>query len=261
MESKPRTEAPARPYTFIDTVSGHSRTRGKVVSFRTPIIVALVVAAAALLPGAAVSGEMQKNRLAAQNELVATVGPNFTITLRTQAGQGVSQLDPGAYTITVSDRSIEHNFHLQGPGVNQSTLVETEGTVTWNVTFTDGRYTYVCDPHANQMRGSFTVGNVQPPPPPPLKRLTASVGPGFSISLKTTAGKRAARVAAGRYRITVRDRSANHNFHLVGPGVNKKTSVRFRGTRTWTVRFQKGKRYRFRCDPHAARMKGRLRAT
>jgi plastocyanin len=232
------------------------------VSFRIPIIVALVVAAAALLPGAAVSGATQQNGLVAQNELVATVGPNFTISLRTPTGQGVSHLDPGTYTITVNDRSIEHNFHLSGPGVNQSTLVETEGTVTWTVTFTDGRYTYVCDPHANQMRGSFTVGNVQPPPPPPaLKRLIASVGPGFTISLKSTAGRRMARVAAGRYRITVRDRSAAHNFHLTGPGVNKKTSVSFRGTRTWTVRFQKGKRYRFRCDPHAARMKGTLRAT
>ena len=34
---------------------------------------------------------------------------------------------------------------------------------------------------------------------------------------------------AGRYRIVVRDRSHLHNFHLTGPGVNKKTTVAFHG--------------------------------
>jgi hypothetical protein len=68
-------------------------------------------------------------------------------------------------------------------------------------------------------------------------------------------------MAAGTYRITVRDKSRLHNFHLRGAGVNKSTSVPFRGTRTWTVRLRKGKTYRFRCDPHASRMKGSLRAT
>jgi plastocyanin len=65
---------------------------------------------------------------------------------------------------------------------------------------------------------------------------------------------------AGRYRIVVRDRSAMHNFHLSGPGVNKRTAVGFRGTRTWTVRLRKG-RYRFVCDPHAAQMRGSFRVT
>ena len=59
---------------------------------------------------------------------------------------------PGTYTITVNDLSIEHNFHLTGPGVNQATTVETESTVTWTVTFTDGILRYVCDPHANHAR-------------------------------------------------------------------------------------------------------------
>ena len=96
-------------------------------------------------------------RRSLQNELVGTVGPGFTIAL-TRDGQP-AHLDPGTYTITVNDLSIEHNFHLTGPGVNQATTVETSSTVTWTVTFTDGTYRYVCDPHANIMRGSFTVGN------------------------------------------------------------------------------------------------------
>ena len=69
------------------------------------------------------------------------------------------------------------------------------------------------------------------------------------------------RLKAGRYRIVVRDRSTMHNFHLSGPGVNKRTTVRFRGSTTWTVTFRKGRTYRFVCDPHAMRMKGSFRAT
>ena len=37
------------------------------------------------------------------------------------------------------------------------------------MTFTDGVYRFVCDPHASFMRGSFTVGTAQPPPPRPGK--------------------------------------------------------------------------------------------
>jgi plastocyanin len=50
--------------------------------------------------------------------------------------------------------------------------------------------------------------------------------------------------------------SSIHNFHLIGPGVNKKTSVAGKGKTTWTVTLQKGKTYRFLCDPHATTMKG-----
>ena len=228
------------------------------MSLRTTILIAALAVMAMLLPGSAVGTSSQL-----QNELVATVGPGFTISL-TRDGQPVTHLDPGSYTITVNDRSIEHNFHLTGPGVNQTTDVETESTATWTVTFTDGTYRYVCDPHANTLRGSFTVGNVQPPPPPPpapqAKRLTASVGPGSAISLRTAAGRKATRVAAGTYRITVRDRTNKHNFHLRGAGVNKLTRVPFRGTVTWRVRLQKGKAYRYYSDRKPAR-RGTVRAT
>ena len=64
---------------------------------------------------------------------------------------------------------------------------------------------------------------------------------------------------AGRYAITVRDRGAAHNFHLVGPGVNRKTGVAYRGTpRAWTVTLRKGT-LRWLCDPHAAQMRGSAR--
>jgi len=45
-----------------------------------------------------------------------------------------------------------------------------------------------------------------------------------------------------------------------GRGVNKKTTVAFRGSRTWLVTFRPG-RYRFVCDPHARRMRGSFRVT
>lgn len=220
---------------------------------------AVLVAAvfAFLLPGTA-AGQAPR--------LLGTVGPGFTISLTDTAGAAVTQLQPGTYEIVVNDRADGHNFHLTGPGVNQRTEVEFIGTVTWTVTFTDGNYSYVCDPHPSQMNGSFTVGTPPPPPPsspppPPAKpgRLTGTVGPGFTISLRTLAGKLVTSLKAGLYTITIRDRSRIHNFHLTGPGVSKKTGVAFIGTVTWSVRLQKGKTYRFVCDPHKLAMKGSFR--
>ena len=85
-------------------------------------------------------------------------------------------------------------------------------------------------------------------------RLTANDGPGFTITMS------AKTVKAGTYKITVHDRASIHNFHLIGPGVNKKTSVAAVTTVTWTVALKRGT-YRFVCDPHATIMKGVLRVT
>jgi plastocyanin len=63
------------------------------------------------------------------------------------------------------------------------------------------------------------------------------------------------RLKAGRYDVTVRDRSSSHDFHLVGPGVNRKTGVAFKGTVTWKVTLRKGT-LRYLCDPHAKVMRG-----
>jgi plastocyanin len=205
----------------------------------------------------------------AQTKLIANVGLNdaFTISLTTESGGSVRDIPAGAYEIEVRDHSSMHNFRLSGPGVQMATTEAFVGTVTWNVTLQDkANYTFLCDPHPTQMRGSFTTGGgpPQPPPPPPappVRRLLATVGPGATISLRTASGRRVTRLRAGRYRITVRDRSRMHNFHLLGLGVNKRTTVPFRGTRTWLVTFRKGKQYRFVCDPHRTRMKGSFRAT
>ena len=89
-------------------------------------------------------------------KLTGTVGPGFTISLK-KGGTKVTKLKAGAYTITVSDKSALHNFHLKGPGVNKKTSVSAKGSKTWNVTLKKGKYTYDCDPHASFMKGSVQV--------------------------------------------------------------------------------------------------------
>jgi plastocyanin len=79
-------------------------------------------------------------------------------------------------------------------------------------------------------------------------------GPGFTITLKK-GGKKVSSLKAGKYKIVIKDLSNIHNFHLKGPGVDKKTGVGPQGTFTWKVTLKKGT-YKFVCDPHVAIMKG-----
>ena len=194
-------------------------------------------------------------------KLIASVGPGAEISLTDASGTRVTQLQPGTYEVVVSDKSDFHNFHLSGPGVDQRTTVEGVGDTTWTVTLGAGNYSFVCDPHAVNMRGTFTVGTPTPTPAP-NRKLNATVGPGATITLTTPAGKKVVTTRAGLYDIAVRDRSRFHNFHLTGGTLNRKTTVPFVGTTTWkSVRLQAGRTYRFVCDPHKTRMKGSFRAT
>jgi plastocyanin len=93
---------------------------------------------------------------AAPVKLSALVGPGFNISLK-KGAKKVTTLKAGKYTITVSDKSNIHNFHLTGPGVNKKTGVGATGTTTWTVTLKRGTYKYLCDPHAAVMKGSFKV--------------------------------------------------------------------------------------------------------
>jgi len=90
--------------------------------------------------------------------------------------------------------------------------------------------------------------------------LTGEVGPSFSIEVKQ-GNKDVKTLKAGTYRIKVEDKASIHNFHLIGPGVNKSTTVAFTGTATWTVKLKPGT-YTYQCDPHAASgMKGKFKVT
>src|SRR5205823_216875 len=90
--------------------------------------------------------------------------------------------------------------------------------------------------------------------------LKGEVGPGYSIDVEK-AGKDLKTIKAGTYKIKVEDKGAIHNFHLFGPGLNKKTGVPFKGETTWTIKLKPGK-YTYQCDPHASSgMKGSFKVT
>jgi plastocyanin len=82
-------------------------------------------------------------------------------------------------------------------------------------------------------------------------KLGGETGPGFTIEVKTAAGKDVKSLKAGTYVIKVEDKSSIHNFHLIGPGVNKSTAIDGTGEKTWKVKLKPGK-YTYRCDVHAA---------
>jgi plastocyanin len=225
-------------------------------------VVALATAAIALAQGTKLSG---------------SVGPGFVISLRDAQGNNVRQLAPGPYEIEVDDLGVEHNFHLMGPGVDQRTDVEGTGKATWQVMLQNGTYTFVCDPHALQMRGSFQVGDQPSPPPPPPPpppptpppvgstpsapigaRLALNVGPGFTISLRTLGGKAVTRLRPGAYTFVVRDRSRFHNARLLGAGARRATTVSFTGSRTWRVTLRRGMLV-VQCDPHRRSMRRTVR--
>ena len=184
--------------------------------------------------------------------LKAEVGLNdgFAITLTDASGTKVTHLDPGDYTIQVNDHSDMHNFDLTGPGVSKSTGVSDIGQQTWNVTFANGTYKFLCDIHPTTMKGSFTVGVVPTTTKP--QALSGSVGPGAKISLTRSA-------KAGKAVLTIRDRTKKDNLHLIGPGVNKKTGIAYIGTVKWTVTLKSGT-YTFRSDAHKA-LKGTLKVS
>jgi hypothetical protein len=90
--------------------------------------------------------------------LTATVGTDSGLLISLKRGSTkVTRLKAGRYTIVVRDRGSIHNFRLRGPGVNKATGIAFVGSRTWTVRLRPGRYTYLCDPHSFDMRGTFRV--------------------------------------------------------------------------------------------------------
>jgi hypothetical protein len=195
--------------------------------------------------------------------LDAIVGTNdaFEITLNDASGQKVFVLAPGTYTVVVHDRSQIHNFHLASntdPTVDFRTDLEFVGDQTFTVTFHDNtRYAYTCEPHWQTMNGSFVTSRSSSPPPPPpapasVGRLDGAVAANGVVSLDRST------VEPGRYRLTVRDRSKRHNFHLAGPGVDRRTGGAFVGTARWNVKLVRGA-YVYGSDRSRAKRRLRVR--
>lgn len=195
---------------------------------------ALLAASAAVVLAPAALG-------AAAPQLFGSVGPDFSIALRDAAGAAVTKVDPGTYELEVRDLSDFHNFRLTGPGVEQSTGVEATGTFQWTVTFANATYTLLCEVHPSSMRRTFVSGTPPvAPPPAAVPRLLATVGPKSTISLRSAGGAVLKTLKPGTYSIVVRDRTKAHNFHLVGPGVNRRSGVAAVGTTIWRVRLSAG---------------------
>lgn len=87
-------------------------------------------------------------------------------------------------------------------------------------------------------------------------KLTGELGENnaFTITLVDDKGAPVTTLKAGTYEIKVKDRSAIHNFHLTGDGVEQTTTVPEIKEVTWTVTFKAGT-YTYVCDPHPTNMK------
>jgi plastocyanin len=91
--------------------------------------------------------------------------------------------------------------------------------------------------------------------------LKGTVGPGFTITLKNSKGKKVKTLKAGTYRLVVSDKASIHSFVLEGPGVSRTiTSVPFVGTKAVTVKLRKGN-YKYYCRPHESSMFGFVAVT
>jgi hypothetical protein len=86
--------------------------------------------------------------------------------------------------------------------------------------------------------------------------LHGNVGPGFVVTLTYDDGTTVASPPAGSYRILVTDQASDHNYHLIGPGVDMQTGTQQIGSATWTVTFENNSTYTFQCDTHPAEMNG-----
>jgi plastocyanin len=89
--------------------------------------------------------------------------------------------------------------------------------------------------------------------------LNGTVGPGFTISLKTSSGKKVKTLKAGSYRFVITDKADIHTFDLVqktGGKFHKEiTGDTFKGKKTVTIKLSKGK-WQFYCAVHPDSMFG-----
>jgi plastocyanin len=118
------------------------------------LLISVVVAALLAVASGASAGPAKDNF-----QLKGEVYGNslFKIEMENKAGKKIRALKAGTYRIKVEDKATIHNFRLRGPGVNKATSVPGRAETIWTVRLRKGTYTYLCDPHASSMRGSFKV--------------------------------------------------------------------------------------------------------
>jgi plastocyanin len=77
--------------------------------------------------------------------------------MENKAGKKLRSVRAGSYRLKVEDKATVHNFRLKGPGLNKATKVSARSEAIWTVRLRKGTYTFLCDPHAGTMRGTFRV--------------------------------------------------------------------------------------------------------
>ena len=95
-------------------------------------------------------------------------------------------------------------------------------------------------------------------------KLTGTVGPGYTITLKKGAAK-VKTLKAGKYTFVITDKAAIHNFTIErekgGPKIEKTlTGTSFQGKKTVTVTLKKGS-WKFYCSIHEPQMFGFFKVT
>jgi hypothetical protein len=119
---------------------------------RATLAVAATAAVALSMVGAALS------RANTTPMLTGTVGPGFTISLKT-SGKVVKTLKAGAYKFVITDKSNFHAFSLDGPHgfAKDFTKIPFVGKKTFTVKLKVGKYKYYCPNHESTMFAHFTV--------------------------------------------------------------------------------------------------------
>jgi hypothetical protein len=91
--------------------------------------------------------------------------------------------------------------------------------------------------------------------------LVGTDGPGYTITLKTSAGKAVKTLKAGTYKLVIHDKSSIHGWSLDGPhGFAKDiAAISAVSTKTVTLKLKAGK-YKFYCPNHESIMFGHFTA-
>lgn len=186
----------------------------------------------------------------------------------------------GTYTLRVVDDALTHNFHLGGPGVDVGTTIGGTGTPTFTITLQPGAsYRFQCDDHPDFMYGEFntagagaggsaggsisggsssggsssggaTSGGATSSGSSGTTSNTGSLRGAFVGRVNpvgklvlTYGGIPVVKVKAGRYKITVTDKTPTRSFVLQANGRAATTisGVSFVGTRSVTLTLTAGR--------------------
>jgi hypothetical protein len=237
-------------------------------------ILSRLPAALLIILALACSFALRGSHAAVSTTLEAFVNDQGNIGINYADGSSVGKaIPPGTYTLHVDDSTSFHNFHLYGPGFDDSTDVGLLQKSTWTVTFqTGGVYTYICDLHPDSMMGQVTAtndassvtggqgGNGSSGAPPtsggvqsnagkpssaatadPLRgSLSGAVSAAGKLTLRLN-GKPVTTLEFGRYHLTVADASKHAGFAVASHGSTVQvTAPSFVGKRTTTVDLSKG---------------------